>query len=442
MQGKKLSNICLTVMNFFNKTVNQIDKASKFVKRRSKVGAQLFAEVLIAGCLSDPTISLERLCTLMKKRGVKITKQGLHQRFNSEATLLTKNLLSESLKQFKAEKNDVLDLLKPFSNVRLLDSCGFELPSNLKNVFKGYGGDGSEAGIKLQVMFDYIQGQINEVTITERCRSDQGFDGHLNGIEKGALHLQDLGYFKLKFFETVREKEAYFISRYSYPTKILNENDESIELPRELRKADSFFAKKVWLGKKERIEVRIIAFKLSKEEVEKRLRKIYEKAGKRGKAPSQESLELAKWSIYITNIAETTLNDEQIHLVYSLRWQIELLFKICKSGAGIDKVSGKRSNRVLCELHAKMICVVMLLYFCMPIRWQNNQELSLYKSYKTLKLRGVEFFDALKSRYRLNGFMNTLFSDLIDFSLKDKYRKKRRLAYQKVMDTVGQQVLA
>jgi hypothetical protein len=441
MQGKNISKICSAVMNFFNKTVVEVDKTVKFVKRKSKLGASLFAEVLIAGCLSDPTISLERLCRLIKERGVKITKQGLYKRFNAEATLLMENLFRESLKKFKTEKKDVLELLKPFSSVKILDSTGVELPSYLKNVFKGYGGSASEAGLKLQVLFDYAEGQVNAVTITEGCRSDQGFDGYLNGIEKGSLYLQDLGYFKLRFFEQSRDKKAYFVSRYSFPTTILNEENESIDLLKELRKADSFFAKKVWLGKKERIEVRLIAFRLTDEQAEKRVRKIKEKAQKRGKSSTQETLELAKWSIYITNVPEDVLNDEQIHLVYSLRWQIELLFKLCKSEAGIDKVSGKKYDRILCELYAKLICVVTLLYLCFPIRWQENQELSLYKAYKALKLRAGDFFKSLVSSYRLIGFIKMFLSDLTDFSLKDKYRKKRRLAYQKVMDAVHQEVL-
>ena len=135
------------------------------------------------------------------------------------------------------------------------------------------------------------------------------------------------------------------------------------------------------------------------------------------------------------------MNDEQVYLVYSLRWQIELLFKLCKSEAGIDKVSGKKTDRILCELYAKMINVVMLLYLCFPIRWQEHQELSFYKAYKALKLKGTEFFTALKSIYRLKEFIKILISDLKDFSLKDCNRRKRLLAHQQVMKATGQEVL-
>lgn len=442
MQGKNLAKIRLTVMGFFNKTIVQVDKAVKFAKRKSKVGAQLFAEVLIVGCLSDPAISLERLCKLMKERQVKITRQGLHQRFNSEATVLMQNLFLESLEQFKTEKSGVIDLLKPFSSVSMVDSSGVSLPANLKDIYKGSGGAASEAGLKIQVLFDYLKGQVNQVTITEGSRNDQGFVDHLSQIKKSSLHLQDLGYFRLASFAAIQSKQAYFISRYLHPTKIINEVNEKIDLLNELGKSGPVFSKKIWLGQKEKIEVRLIAFRLPNEEVEKRIRKIYRSAQKKGKTPTKETLALAQWSIYITNVSENVLNDEQIHLVYSLRWQIELFFKLCKSEAGIARVSGKKSSRILCEIYAKLICVVMLLYFCFPFRWQDNQELSFYKAYKALKLGASNFFEALKSPYRFLKFMKTYISDIGEFARKDKYRKKRRLAYQKLMDSTGQEVLA
>jgi len=158
---------------------------------------------------------------LMKKKGVRVTRQGLDQRFNMEATLLMQRLLSEALNQFKEEKEEVLDLLKRFSGVKMIDSSGIELPANLKEQFRGYGGGASEAALKLQTMFDYTQGQLDEVVINDTFTSDQGFKEYWNWIEEGALYLQDLGYFAVPFFEQTQEKKAYFISRYLNPTTLL-----------------------------------------------------------------------------------------------------------------------------------------------------------------------------------------------------------------------------
>lgn len=443
MQGQNLPNICNSVIQFFGKTATHLGKIVKFVKRESKLTASGFTESLIIGCLSSRDVSLESMTQLLKKRGVKITTQGMHQRFNKEATALMKSLFSEGMQQFKSEKSAVIDLLKSFSSVELLDSSVISLPKALKDVYRGFGGAASEAGLKIQVLFDYISGQISDAEITEARKNDQCFEKHLNNIKNGALYLQDLGYFKIESFIHINKAGGYFVSRYLIKTAIFDENDKPIDLLQTLRKAGNFFAKKVWLKKgKNKVAVRLVAHRLSDEDAEKRIRKIKKLSHKKGKTPKQETLELARWSICITNVPENMLGDEQVYLVYSLRWQIELFFKLCKTEAGIDKVSVKKSDRVLCEIYAKLICVNLLLHLCFPVRWQYNQEISFRKAYKQLRQCALEFFKSLKSTYRLLKFLKDFLSDLKDFGLKDKHRKKNRATYQRLMDSTGQGVLA
>lgn len=443
MQGINVSEICRTVMNFFDSTVEKADKKVGFVKRKSKLTSKLFVKTLVLSCFADREVSLERICLMLKQSDLKISKQGLHQRFNDESVALLQTLFQESLVQFRTEKSTVIELLQPFSSIRITDSTGISLPSHLKLRYKGYGGASSEAGLKLQTTLDYLEGQIKEIKVTEGCRSDQGFDEHLNGVQRGALYLQDQGYFKLSSFAKINGSGGYFISRYLYSTHLFDENAHQINLQEELKKAGDLFEKTVWIGQKEKIKVRIIATRFSGDEVDKRIRKIKRNNQKRGTLPSQGILKMAEWSIYITNIDESLLHHGQVHLIYSLRWQIELFFKLCKSESGIDKVSGRNTNRILCELYAKLICVVKLLYFCFPIRWQADQnEISFRKAYHALRLRGVEFLHSLKSRYRLMKFLKFFFEDLIEFAIKDKKRNKRRTTYQKIMDSTQQKVFA
>lgn len=442
MQGNNVSNICKNVIHLFTKTVEQLDKTTKFTKRKSKLGARLFVEALVSGCLLDQMISLERLCRLIKQRGIKISKQGLQQRFNvKEAVTLMQRIFLEAIKQFRTKNSNVFELLKSFTTIYIVDSSGISLPTNLKNLYKGLGGMASEAGFKIQVLFDYMQGQIKQLTITEGCRSDQGYTGHLSKIEKGALYLQDLGYFKLKSFIAMHKKGAYFISRYFNATKIFNKKGEQLDLSKELRNNKAIFEKQVWLGQEERMEVRLIAYRLSNEDTEKRIRKTKRAIQRTGRQLTKEAFRFAQWSIYITNVSKNKLCKDQIHLVYTLRWQIELFFKLCKSGVGIAKIRGRKINRILCEIYAKLICVVMLLYLCFPLRWHKSCELSFLKAYKELIQRADSFFRALKSVYRLVKFMEIFFSDLKDFAYKDKYRIKGRLTYQKLMDAADQRVL-
>ena len=135
MQGIDIPKICKNVTDFFKASVSSIDEKVLFSKRKSKIDANLFVETLMAGCLSDPTISLEGLCKLLKKRKVTITKQGLHQRFNDEATELMKALFNQSLIQFKTENINVFNLLNQFRGLHIIDSSGVSLPSLLKDIY-------------------------------------------------------------------------------------------------------------------------------------------------------------------------------------------------------------------------------------------------------------------------------------------------------------------
>lgn len=211
MQGKNVSDICSAVINFFNKTINETDKAIKFVKRKSKLNAKSFVEALICNAGSGDAISLDRMCQTLRERKIKITKQGLHQRFNNESQVLLRVLFDQALNKFKTERADLINLLKPFSSVKITDSSTILLPENLKSVYRGLGGSSSEASIKIQMVFDYLHGQINNTVITEGVGSDFSFVEYIADITEGTLYLQDLGYFKIKTFEKIHKNNAYFL---------------------------------------------------------------------------------------------------------------------------------------------------------------------------------------------------------------------------------------
>lgn len=442
MHGRNVSNICSAVINFFNKTIDRTSKTVKFVKRKSKLSAKSFVEAMICNALSGEAISLERMCQSLKERNIKITKQGLHQRFNDESQQLLKILFEKALNDFRTERADLIDLLKPFSSIKITDSSTILLPPHLKPIYRGLGGSSSESSVKLQLTFDYLHGQINNAIIGEGRSSDFSYTDHLCDIKPATLYLQDLGYFKTKTFEKIHNSNAYFVSRHSYKAGIFDEENKKIDLFSLLKKSPDIFEKKVYLGEKERVPMRFIAFRLSDDVVEKRIKKIRRAIQKQGKTPSKEVLQFARWSMYITNTAEEILSTEQVHLVYTIRWQIELFFKLCKSEIGIDKVNGRSCNRIICEIYAKLICAIQFFYICFPLRWMINGEISFEKAYKIIKTRSHDFFVSLKSRYRLILFMKTFISDIKEFAMKDKYRRKRHSTYQKLINESPQGVAA
>ena len=74
--------------------------------------------------------------------------------------------------------------------------------------------------------------------------------------------------------------------------------------------------------------------------------------------------------------------------MYSLRWQIELVFKAVKSHLGFEFIAGKREARIECQLYGRLITLVMSLFLTGQFRlklWASHKrELSLLKSFAHL----------------------------------------------------------
>jgi len=438
MQDQNLTKITKNVIKFLSKRATELNKTIGFSQRNSKIDAQVFAESLILGCFSDPLISLSGLCVFIKKK-VLVTKSGIQQRFNLKAVALMKGLLESAIKDFKTEQVKIIDLLKDFKSVYLIDSTGISLPATMKDIYKGPGGGASVAGLKLQVLIDYVKGHIESITMTNAVSSDQGFKQYLDFFKPNCLYLQDLGYFSVKTFTKIIKMKAYFISRFLTQTNVYDENGVLIDLLTELRQTKVCFSKKVTL--KNKLPIRLVGYRLPLLQAEKRIKELKKASKKRGYTPKKISLELAKWAICITNIDESMLKDEHIYLVYTVRWQIELFFKLCKSNLGLDKIQGKTTPRVLCEIYAKLICAVLLIYLCFPQRWQSQDELSNIKSYNLLHNKMALFCQALKSTYRLKKFLISFHNDLKDFALKEKPNKNKIITYQALTEAAKQQII-
>ncbi len=156
-----------------------------------------------------------------------------------------------------------------------------------------------------------------------------------------------------------------------------------------------------------------------------RRRKANRLARSHGYTSSQRNQKLLNWSIFITNVPKSKINAEQILVVYRIRWQIELLFKLYKSNIRLDKLRGK-PYRVLCELYAKLCAILIFHGIVGCTELKKNTELSLTKAFIELKRRVRELFLALNNKIKgLNIFLKKLTITWSQFSLKDKYRKTR-----------------
>ena len=193
-----------------------------------------------------------------------------------------------------------------------IDSSGWGLHKRLKNLFPGCGGSGSPAGIKLQCMFDLLTSTFINFDITEGNVPDQKYTRSLSSwLEKGDLVLPDLGYFCLSVLEEIIALSAFFVSRYLHGTALyikVGEEFKKLDLLKLLRehKNHGLLELNVYMGA-ERVPCRFIALLLPEEQRSQKVRKLKEKAKKRGCTLSRQERMLAPWNIYVTNVDSETL---------------------------------------------------------------------------------------------------------------------------------------
>jgi len=127
----------------------------------------------------------------------------------------------------------------------------------------------------------------------------------------------------------------------------------------------------------------ILAYLLPSQDARRR-RRLYADALRRGATPSPASLALAAWTMLITNVPAERLTVQEALVVARTRWQIELLFKLWKSHGRIDESRSEKPWRILCELYAKLLAMLVQHWILVVCCWCYPDR-SLTKAAQTIR---------------------------------------------------------
>jgi Transposase DDE domain len=363
--------------------------------------------------------------------GVEVTLQGVDERINAFSVAFLRKLFSQALAHFKNKGPFPLSVLQQFSAVNLVDSSTRSLPEHMAEENPGGGRRGAQAALKIQLVFDFLQGTLKQVALKSGIDSDQGYREYLQVVEGGSLTIVDLGYFGLDAFRAMANKSAYFLSRYFYPTGLLDEFGKPIDLARLLRKQTSACQEvQVKLGcrSQHQIPCRWIMLRHPKQVTEQRRRTAKKHAKKRGTTLSSPYLFLLGWTLFVTNAPESKMSLRQVYDFYRIRWQIELIFKLWKSYCGLNQILARRKERVLTELYAKMIGIVIVHFLLAPLRipdeiW-SEREVGNVRFQQILTRFARSFKPSLADLSPLAKTLDDFFCHVERFALKQKRRQQ------------------
>jgi hypothetical protein len=409
----------------FGEVADAVARETKFVQRDSKMTGSKFLSTWVLGFLQHPKASLNVLCQTAADLGVEITKQGIQKRLTPAAVKFMEEMFAQSRAVLQNQVPISLELLMQFTAVELVDSSGIALPDGLADEFPGSGGDGPKAALKLQTIWEFLRGNLSTVIRQTGCQPDQRFKGHLAHVAHGALFLCDLGYFVLTSLRDIAAGKAYFVSRLDTQCVLYDPTtQERFDLLAHLHQSPGDQGElSLLVGRDTKLPCRVLAVRLPPDVVAERRRKARANACRKGRTLSAEKLAWLAWNVYITNVPATMLTLRQAILIYTLRWQIELLFRLWKSEAELDRVAGRLRERVLCEIYAKLIGMVVFHYITAPLRW-GERELSPTKALQTLRRHVIEIARAMGHLPDLQDVLAKLIRRWKRFALKDKRRTR------------------
>lgn len=427
MSTSKFSGKAQQLKQFLEIEAEELSRAVGVVQRRSKLSGARLVQILVLGWLANPQASLNELVQVGRDLGVEISVPGLQQRFTQRAVRLLQELMGVALKRFRQQTRLPEAVFKHFSAVNIVDSSLIHLPDKLQEHFRGSRKRMSPAEMKLQLSFDYLSGNLNAVELQSGISPDQRCELPLAWATPNSLTLVDLGYFKKSHFADIDQAGGYFISRLQTQTGLLAQAGDAhpLDLPTFLSSLHGSYGEvRVYLKTNRIFSVRLIYAHLPDEVVAERRRKALLSAKRRGKTCSQRHLDLLAWALFITNVPSDWLSPQQVMLVYRVRWQVELVFKLWKSQAALDRIGSYGLVRVLCQFYARLLGLILFHWSVAPSRSTLVGEISLPKAFAVFQRFAWHFIAVMRQPGRgLSPVLQRINQDFQRFALKTKRRK-------------------
>ena len=390
------------------------DTKLHYTKRpdRAKFTAATLTQTLVLGFLAHPDARVEQLAQSAARVGVDVAPQAVDQRFSLATAALLQEILLNSMHTLIAADGVAIPILQRFSGVRVHDSTTIVLPDALAEHWQGCGGSSAahtSAALKCGVQLDLLSGALCGLDLADGRASDHRLGVQHAALPTGSLRLANLGFYDLGVLAALSAQEVYWLSKLEPNTVITDATGRSRSLLAFVRTLGELaqWEGAVWVGQGQRLSARLLIQRVPQEVADQRRRRIRKTARDKGVTPSAAALALAEWTILMTNIPSELLSIAEALVVTKVRWQIELLFKLWKSHGQIDSWRTSKPARILCEVYAKLLAMVVQHWALVIGCWQYADR-SLVKAAQVVRDHAPELASARAREERLTEVLETI----------------------------------
>lgn len=366
-------------------TATEIGTQCPLIKRQREFTASSLLATFVLGFLQRPKPTWDHLALIARQLGANVTPQAVLQRVTPVLADALAQLWQAAVGCVVTATPRATPLLAKFTQVLIGDSTTIRLADEMASQFPGCGGSHGfgRAALKLQVIWDYLSGQLCRM----RCEAGKQNDSTSPVMDEtpaaGSLSIFDLGYFSLERFAGWQAAGAHWISRGISDLLVWTDN-ASRDLHEWLQTQPAGPIDR-WVEVGEaRLQCRIVALRTPQEIAARRRQKACDKAAKKGRQPTARHLATCDWTVFLTSCADDLLTWQEVVVLYRVRWQIELLFKLWKSHGLIDEHRSDDPVRQLVELYAKLIAAIVQHWLILVACWSDDR-VSLTKASRLLR---------------------------------------------------------
>ena len=357
-----------TLHDLFHDTADRLAKDTGFCQRKRQLSGSVFARTLVFSLLQKPASSLQDFADFASEHlHVHVSHNAFEQRFNDTAPDFLAALFADALNRCFSAHEALLPLLRRFRGVFLRDASCISLPSRLAHLFPGRKGhaDQPAAALKLVLEMEVSTGQFTEVEILPGLDNEKTAQLAAKPLPAGSLLLEDMGFLEGERLQEYMLQGVYFLTRVPawtafFEKKPRGKGYQRLDVVKWLRQAKGWHLERpVYVFHKQKLALRLLAVRVPPEVAEQRRQRVRADAKKRGRPVSQKKLDLCEWNVLISNAPEELISASEGWEIRRVRWQIELVFRVFKSEGGIEKTQAWSRERVLSELYAKLLAMVV-----------------------------------------------------------------------------------
>jgi hypothetical protein len=396
--------------DLFNDTARDFATQTGFCLRERKLTGPAFCQALVFCLLHNPDASLEDFADFACRHlDLQVDPSAFGGRFTQAAASLMLHLFLEAFnRSFNSARPALLPLLRRFKGVYLRDATTVRLPACLAGLFPGRKGRGDSpaAAIKLVLELEVSSGRFTEVSVLPGLANEKTAEVSAKPLPQGALLLEDMGFLSGDRLQEYISQGVYVLTRVPAWTAFFEKKKKGkgfkrLNLLKWLRRAKGWHRQRqVYLFHEQKVTLRLLAVRVPEKEAEERRERVRQEAKERGRQVSQKKLELCEWNILVTNAPAELLSVNNAWEVRRVRWQIELVFKLFKSEGGIDRTRSTNPWRVLSELFAKLLAMVVQQWLLLASGYVMLRH-SVLRAARRVRAAAGELLGALGSVERL-----------------------------------------